>query len=108
MAKESKLESLRAILQTCIYLIDNGAFDRLTDDTIENATSIIAAAISPDEKLNKTEAANFMHMSTRQFDRYISYGIIPKGKKKVGSSSLYWSKRELNNLTIKHKNKSNL
>lgn len=46
-------------------------------------------------KVNKSQAANFLGISTRTLDRRIMSGEIPQGKKDLGSNSLYWFKDEL-------------
>lgn len=46
-------------------------------------------------KINKTQAADFLHISTRTFDRKICDGEIPVGKKDIGSNQLYWYKDEI-------------
>jgi predicted DNA-binding transcriptional regulator AlpA len=46
-------------------------------------------------KINKTQASDFLHISTRTFDRKINDGELPVGKKDVGSNQLYWYKDEL-------------
>ena len=46
-------------------------------------------------KINKMEASDFLHMSTRNFDRKIEYGELPEGRKDIGSNQLYWYKDEL-------------
>lgn len=51
-------------------------------------------------KLNKTQASDFLHLSTRTFDRKINNGELPIGKKDIGSNQLYWFKDELLNGSI--------
>ena len=46
-------------------------------------------------KVNKTQAAEFLHISSRTFDRKICNGELPIGKKDIGSNQLYWYKDEL-------------
>lgn len=46
-------------------------------------------------KVNKTQAAEFLHISSRTFDRKICDGELPIGKKDIGSNQLYWYKDEL-------------
>ena len=46
-------------------------------------------------KVNKTQASDFLHISTRTFDRKINDGELPAGKKDIGSNQLYWYKDEL-------------
>ena len=49
-------------------------------------------------KINKTEAAEILGISTRTLDRKINLGEVPAGRKDLGSNSLYWYKDELLNL----------
>ena len=46
-------------------------------------------------KINKTEAADMLHMSTRNFDRKIKDGEIPAGIHERGSKQLIWYKDEI-------------
>ena len=46
-------------------------------------------------KVNKTQASDFLHISTGTFDRKINDGELPAGKKDIGSNQLYWYKDEL-------------
>ena len=46
-------------------------------------------------KVNKSQAADFLHISTRTFDRKINDGELPVGQKDIGSNQLYWYKDEL-------------
>ena len=47
------------------------------------------------QKLNKSEAASLLNISTRQFDRKIESGELPKGTHTLGSKQLYWYKDEI-------------
>lgn len=47
------------------------------------------------QEMNKTEAAEFLNMSIRNFDRKIENGEIPPGQHIRGSKSLIWYKDEL-------------
>ena len=46
-------------------------------------------------KVNKTQAAKLLNISTRTFDRHIETGELPAGRKDLGSNQLYWFKDEL-------------
>lgn len=46
-------------------------------------------------RLTKTEAAEYLGISTRTFDRKICEGKQPMGRKDRGSNQLYWYKDEL-------------
>ena len=40
--------------------------------------------------MNKQEAADYLNMSTRTFDRYIERGELPQGVHVRGSKNLIW------------------
>ena len=67
-------------------------YDRcgLTQEQINDLTSMLNHV-----RLNKSQAAEFVGLSTRQFDRYVAAGKLPPGKHELGSKSLYWYKDEL-------------
>ena len=51
----------------------------------------------------KTEAANLLNLSVRQFDRRVRKGFLPKGRKYQGFKSLYWDKEYIDNMSHKVK-----
>lgn len=51
----------------------------------------------------KTEAANLLKLSVRQFDRRVKQGFLPKGRKYQGFKSLYWDKEYIDNMSHKVK-----
>lgn len=51
----------------------------------------------------KTEAANLLNLSVRQFDRRVKKGFLPKGRKYQGFKSLYWDKEYIDNMSHKVK-----
>ena len=52
-------------------------------------------------KLNKSEVADLLGVSTRTLDRKIDKGEVPCGRKDVGDKNLYWYRNEI--LNIKEK-----
>lgn len=50
-------------------------------------------------KVNKSQAADFLGISTRTLDRRIESGKLPPGRKDYGNNSLYWFKDELIDLS---------
>lgn len=48
--------------------------------------------------LNRTEAAEYLHMSQRTFDRQVHDGYIPKGEHHRGDKQLTWRKSDLEKL----------
>lgn len=47
------------------------------------------------KEMTKVESADYIGVSRATFDNYISKGLIPKGSKRPGLSSLLWSKSDL-------------
>lgn len=47
----------------------------------------------------KTEAANLLNLSVRQFDRRVRKGFLPKGRKYKGVTALYWDKEYIDNMS---------
>ena len=47
--------------------------------------------------MSKTQAADYLNVSTSTFNNYVSKGYIPKGIKKQGISSKLWYKHDLDN-----------
>lgn len=47
------------------------------------------------KELNKTEAADLLNLSVRNFDRKINAGELPKGQHEQGNKQLIWYEDEL-------------
>lgn len=48
------------------------------------------------KRMNKVEAAQFVHLSESQFDNEVRVGRLCRGKKLIkGDSKVYWLKRDL-------------
>ena len=69
--------------------IENGSCS-LNDTEIKYLVSHIMH-----EEMNKQEAADYLNMSTRTFDRYIEKSELPQGVHVRGSKNLIWYKDEL-------------
>ena len=69
--------------------IENGSCN-LNDTKIKYLVSHIMH-----EEMNKQEAADYLNMSTRTFDRYIEKGELPQGVHVRCSKNLIWYKDEL-------------
>lgn len=77
------------------YLIDAG--QKILDGTCSMSQEEInhLASTIIHKELNKTEAAELLNMSVRNFDRHIEKGDIPAGQTKRGSKQLIWYEDEL-------------
>ena len=53
------------------------------------------------QELNKTEAAEYLGVSTSTVNNYVNRGWIPEGIKKAGSSQKVWLKSDLNKFLMK-------
>lgn len=106
MAVNAKLAWLSELLKICVKYIDEGKCNNLPDESIDHAIRIISSCVNPQNRYSKAKAASYLNMSQRQFDRYISYGIIPKGRHELGFKELSWSKEELDGSIAGVKNKS--
>lgn len=83
--------------------------NQFIDDIDAGNTNINEKIIDIFQKLNskelsKLESADYIGVSRATFDNYINKGLIPKGKKRQGVSSLFWNKSDLDNY-LKTKNK---
>ena len=70
--------------------------------TEEDATSIIKYLklyTDKTEKLSKYQACQYLNVARSTFDKYVSEGKIPKGKKEAGFKELFWLKKDLDKIT---------
>lgn len=90
---------LKRILLTGVAMIDDGQCN-LSEDEWEGLVEVVGKIVSPELTYNKSEAAKYLHLSIRQFDRYVEKGIIPRGKKKLGATALSWTKAQLDKIKL--------
>lgn len=69
--------------------IEKGECELSKDDACE-ILSVIAH-----EPLTKEESCSYLNLSRSRFDDLVRLGTIPKGRKRRGTSTLYWYKDEL-------------
>lgn len=74
---------------------DEGKCKDIDQNIISIASEFISGIISPKVPLNKEQASKYFHLSTRQFDRYVRLGKIPRSKKIAGFASLVWYRDDL-------------
>jgi predicted site-specific integrase-resolvase len=53
------------------------------------------------QELNKTEAAEYLGVSTSTINNYVNRGWIPEGIKKQGYREKVWLKSDLNKFLLK-------
>lgn len=79
---------------------NDGKCRGISPTIITTASRFIAEILSPRIPLSKEEASKYFHLSTRQFDRYVRLGKIPRGKKVAGFTSLVWYRDDLSKVNL--------
>lgn len=77
------------------FLVESADKIRKNECGLQESEIVYLASQIMHVKVNKTQAAEFLHISSRTFDRKICDGELPIGKKDIGSNQLYWYKDEL-------------
>lgn len=77
------------------FLVESADKIRKNECGLQESEMVYLASQIMHVKVNKTQASDFLHISTRTFDRKINDGELPAGKKDIGSNQLYWYKDEL-------------
>lgn len=93
--KDKLMKLLAKQMREVADKIENGTCELSETEAID-----ILSAISH-HTMNKEEACKYLNLSRSRFDDYIREGKIPKGRKKVGDSKLYWYQDELDNV-VRH------
>lgn len=93
------LEIIRKGLYQVLEDIDAGN-SSMSEEEMEKVVEFLGMINDRTHLLNRTEAAEYMHMSQRTFDRYVHDGMIPKGMHHRGDKQLTWRKSELDNVRL--------
>ncbi|MGL5732315.1 MAG: helix-turn-helix transcriptional regulator [Bacteroidales bacterium] len=92
--KPSIVVSLVEVLTKGVNQLINGECDE-SESSLKGLADYAKNFVCPERHLSKYEAAKYLKCCTRQFDRYISEGKIPKGKSQAGFKELSWLKKDL-------------
>lgn len=93
---------IRALLVDCIERIDAGN-SNITEEEGEKVITFIRKITAKDKKLSKYQACKYLNVSRATFDKYISEGKLPKGKKEAGFKELFWEETVLRNYLYSNK-----
>ena len=85
---------IRKLLVKIIEDIDAGNSELNEDESIE-LLEYISEITNKNEKLSKYQACKYLKMSRATFDKYVSEGKIPKGRKQQGFKELFYFKKDL-------------
>lgn len=88
------LEQLREYLVDIIERIDTGRC-KSTPAGTSRIISVIQEYTQTDREITKTEAAEYLSISTSTFDRMVKEGKIPRGHKTKRHRTLVWSTSDL-------------
>lgn len=86
------LKIIRDLLQQKIDDIDTGN-SYISENQQEEVIEFLCKISS--NKLNITEAADYIGKSKSTFNNYVKKGLIPKGEKDRGDSKIFWRKLDL-------------
>lgn len=100
------VSSLVDILVKAINQLLNGECDE-SESSLKGLSEYAKNFVCPEKCMSKYEAAKYLNCSTRQFDRYVSEGKLPKGKSQAGFKELSWVKKDLDRFK-KSKSKDNV
>lgn len=93
-------EQLGVVLEQANRDYKEGKCRHLSPSIIASIVSVLSGIISPETPLNREQASLYFHLSTRQFDRYVALGKIPKDKKIAGFTERVWYRSELSQITL--------
>lgn len=93
----SLLAILKKHLLQVVDDIDSGNCS-MSEAELEQAICYLQQFNSRDRRLNRTEAAEHLHLSQRTFDRYVQEGRIPPGEHHRGDRQKTWSASSLDKL----------
>jgi predicted DNA-binding transcriptional regulator AlpA len=91
---ETLLPTIRAVLSEIINHIDSG--ECATSEEEERMFLDLCKMIAKkDERISKYEACRILGVSRTTFDRLVSEGRLPRGKKIAGWKELSWERKDL-------------
>ena len=93
------LKSIRKILVELIDRIDSGEC-ATTDEQERMFLDLCTMIADKERRVSKYEACRYLNMSRAKFDRYVSEGRIPHGRKSPGFKELSWSLAELDSCKL--------
>lgn len=98
---KSKLNNKSELVKTLVSILTKGINQLINGECDESESSLMGLAeyaknfICPEKAMSKYEAARYLGVSSKSFDRYIEKRKIPKGKSQAGFKELAWFKKDL-------------
>lgn len=88
------LNVIKSILLKIIDDIDCGN-SNITEDDASKIIDCLREYTHKDVPISKYSACVYLSIARSTFDKYVSTGKLPQGKKRQGFKELYWTKAEL-------------
>lgn len=88
------LKVLSRLLRTLADEIDTGNSNLNEKEALE-LVDVIKYYTDREELISKYEACKYLNVSRATFDNYVRAGKIPRGKKRIGFTALFYSKKDL-------------
>lgn len=85
---------IRDLLQEIIDKIDTGN-SNMTEEQMIETIDIIKRYSDKEEKLSRYQAAQYLNVDLKVFDRYVKSGQIKPGKKVIGFKEKFYLKSDL-------------
>ena len=92
------LEIIKSALRQLLNDMDSGN-SQISESEQEELLQFIQRI--NEQKLNRTEAAEYLGVSVGTISNYVDRKLLPEGIKKAGSSQKFWLKKDLNKLLKK-------
>lgn len=85
---------IRTVLQKFIDDIDSDNCE-ISSEEQSKIISVLSNIASPDQRMSKIQACEYLGVSRATFDNYVKDGLIPKGFKQEGFKELSWQRQDL-------------
>lgn len=93
------IHAIRNILAQLIDDLDAGN-TYLSESEMMDIMDLFNRLNNRNTMMNRTEAAEYLHMSQRSFDRYVHDGVIPKGEHHRGDKQILWRRADLDKVKL--------
>lgn len=91
------LHVIRELLQRIMNDIDTGN-SNMSEQDQEKVIKALRKYTRKDGNWSKYQAYTFLNMSRSNFDRLVREGKIPRGRKIIGYSTLFWREKDIRKL----------
>ena len=67
----------------------------ISDDVALDLIAFGEKLVEDNNPISKTEASDLLHCSTKTVERLVAEGLLHKGRKSPGHSTLYWKRADI-------------